>query len=136
MKKLNIRRLINFIEKSDSFSMHWTHWRDIDRGRYGANVKNTNKDCPACILGHLRVLEGYQPWDDSQTEGAFFGIFDKRAKDIVVPWYFQSGKPMRESLLCWKALPGGDDYITKNMALNMLDNLLLTGKVEWKKRGT
>ena len=126
MEKLNIRRLINFIQKSNSFSMHETHWTNPDRAMYMKGVENTEEGCPASILGHLRSMEGYPPWSKSLDAKEFFGIPAKETDRILWPTYYPSK-------VYFRSQPGCNTYITKNMVIQMLENLLSTKEVRWKR---
>ena len=126
MNKEKILKLADFIEKSNSFSMHWPFWTNPDRAMYMEGVENTEEGCPASILGHIRVLEGYLPWDESLDAKVFFGIPAKEINRILWPTYYPSK-------VYFRSRPGCNTYITKNMAIQMLENLLLTKKVRWKR---
>ena len=126
MNKEKILKLADFIEKSDSFSMHWPWWDAKGREDYGEGIENTEDGCPACILGHLRVMEGNAANCEEQTASSFFGVSRQKAKDIISPISI----PYKAR---YRSTPNDKDtYISKTMACNMLRNFVQTGEVEWR----
>ena len=120
-------KLADFIEQSDSFSMHRIYWHPYNREIYGKDIKNTDEGCPACILGHLRVMEGHSPSDErfpaTQSLEISLEISSEESEKIVRP---------ESSIAYYAAFPGDSNYITKNRACNMLRNFAETKKVEWR----
>ena len=122
MNKEKIRNLISFIEKSNSFSMHSPYWHRYNRDLYKGKIENTEEGCPACILGHLRVMEGYEASDGGFTVTHFLDMPSENAARMVCPKSHEAN---------YQAVPGDRGYIDKRMALEMLETFVDTGEVEW-----
>ena len=123
MNKEKIVKLADFIEKSDSFSMHQAYWHPSNRDHYKGDIKNTKAGCPACILGHLRVMEGYSPDDEGLTATQLLKISGETSHGMVTP---------TSAVADYAAFPRDSNYITKTMACSMLRNFVKTGEVEWR----
>ena len=123
MNKEKILELANFIEKSDSFSMHHVYWHPHSTDTYKGDIKNTKAECPACILGHLRVMEGLSPSTGELGSEKIFELSRQKVAEIVTP---------NSSVAYFSARPGDSNYISKDMAVSMLRNLAETGEVEWR----
>ena len=130
MNKERIRRLINFIQKSDSFSMHATYWNDpmFDR-HYKSGIQNSGMGCPACIAGHYEEMEKGNGIARPMSQSEFcyeIGISEDEGERIHSPLLGSDG-------VSYKAYPKEKGYITKNMAIDVLRNFLETGEVDWVK---
>ena len=125
MNKEKILKLADFIEQSDSFSMHRLFWIREDASSYGTGIKNTESGCPACILGHLRVMEGSYPDDQQITVCSNLGVSACEHHAICEP-------DSEEENVSYRACPDEKDYITQSMAVVMLRNFVDTRKVEWR----
>ena len=114
MNKENLKKLINVIAGSDSFSMHAVRWVSFkDDKNFGDHPCGT----PACIMGHALQIKRYHSLVD------FLGVSKRQHKCIVCPSYDYANLD---------AKPGEEGYITKFHALRMLKKLLKTGEIDWK----
>ena len=116
MNKENLKRLIDVIEQSKTFSMHAIRWGNlvVNDEEFGEHPCGT----PACISGHAIQLGA-----ESRHLDKFLGIPEKQKYFITAPTY---------NYAHLRARPGEPGYITKSHAVRMLKKLLETGKVDWK----
>ena len=118
----NIQNLINVLEKSDSFLM--------DRYFYNKYAKHPCGTA-ACIVGHWKkiVTPGFEG-DDIENKGKtisefcrWMGVSKGEGYLITVP---------TNDIAHFSKTEEQEGFISKRMAIQMLERLIETGKVEWK----
>ena len=141
MNNSNLRKLINYINGSNSFSMHSWHWGEGSMKYYFSHTESTylngrekfKKGEPACIGGHFMTMEGFDPgfyYAESIEKGL--------AKFLDIEWTIANEMTTGTRA---KKNPGyefrGNDspfekgYVTKDRAIAMLNNFESSNKIDW-----
>ena len=115
----NAKKLIDVLEKSNSYSQHAFKWGDEDdpelhvkkEEMYLGKRNMPDKGTPADINGHCKV------------------IFKKRLKKFL-----NLSRTQFERLHCppgWQATPDEENYIEKEEVIGVLENFCRTRKIDW-----
>ena len=130
MNKENLKRLIDVIEKSKTFSMHHTFWYHYHSG------KSPHKcGTPSCILGHYKTFLRTHKGEDLED---FLEISQAMKQEIIAPKHTYAhfkGSPKDRPDMVKKCIHDNiypKDYITKQHAVRMLKRLLEIEKIDWE----